>query len=177
MTEPIDLPPIELDPEAILGALDRHHVDYVLVGGYAVILQGVDTRVTYDLDVVPEAGDENLRRLGAALIDLHARVITFWDPDTDELHVDRSDFAPQLFRDNPFLHLLTDSGRLDVLMAPGGYERGYTDLSSHAEEETIRGIPIRLASLEDLITMKEAVRRPRDERDLKQLYLIRDSAG
>lgn len=144
-----------------------------MIGGYAVILHGVDTRVTYDIDVVPDAEEDNLRRLGAALTELRARVITEWDPDTDELHVNRSDFQPRVFRDNPFLHLLTDVGRMDIHMAPAGCTRGYPDLRPNADEETVLGVRIRPASLDDLITMKEAVRRPRDEGDLQQLYQIR----
>ncbi|MHB2024173.1 MAG: hypothetical protein ACYCO3_12720 [Mycobacteriales bacterium] len=156
MSEPPDLPAIELDPEAILRAFSRHRVQYVLIGGYAVILQGVDTRVTYDyLDVVPYAGQANLRRLGSALSEIGARVITFWDPDTGELHVENSDFSAQVFLDNQFLHLLTNAGRVDVLMAPGGFADGYTGLVGQAEKEMILGLRIRLASVADLITMKD----------------------
>jgi len=172
LSEPPDLPAIELDPETILQTLHRHRVQFVLIGGYAVILQGVDTRVTYDLDVVPQAGQPNLRRLGSALKALDAHVITFWDPDTDELHVESSDLSPQVFLDNPFLHLLTNAGRLDVLMSPGGFAEGYTRLVEHAEHETVLGLRIQLASVADLIMMKEAVGRPRDLNDLEELHRI-----
>ena len=132
----------------------------------------VDARVTYDLDVVPQAGHLNLRRLGSALRKIGARVITFWDPDTEELHVESSDLSPQVFLDNPSLHLLTDAGRVDVLIAQGGFTDGYTGLVEHAEQETILGLRIQLASVADLITMKEAVGRPRDLADLDELHRI-----
>lgn len=174
MSDQPDLPQLRLDPIAILRALEAHRVSYVLIGGYALILQGLDSRVTYDLDVVPADDNENLTRLGAALAELDARVITHWDPDRDELHVDVSDFAPHVFLDNPFLHLVTRVGRIDVLMNPAGLDAGYADLSSDADEEIIRGVAVQLASVAELIVMKEAAGRPRDLTDLHELYRIRD---
>lgn len=63
----------DFDPGAILEALDRHGVDYVLVGGYAANLHGA-VRPTRDIDVAPATTADNLTRLIAALRDLHAGV-------------------------------------------------------------------------------------------------------
>jgi hypothetical protein len=51
--------PPQLDAPAILEALERHFVDYIMVGGYAAELHG-STRRTADIDVVPDTGQENL---------------------------------------------------------------------------------------------------------------------
>lgn len=43
-------------------ALHKHHVDYILVGGYAVILHGYE-RVTADLDIWVRCNEENYKKL------------------------------------------------------------------------------------------------------------------
>lgn len=47
------------DPDRILEILDRHGVDYVLVGGVAARVHGAE-RVTADIDCVPATDEENL---------------------------------------------------------------------------------------------------------------------
>ena len=46
--------PQRFDPERILAALERHWVDYVMVGGFASQLHGA-RRQTYDIAFVPDA--------------------------------------------------------------------------------------------------------------------------
>lgn len=58
---------------AILAALDRHQVEYVIVGGYAAQLRGA-TKPTTDIDVTPATTPENLDRLAAALRALGAGI-------------------------------------------------------------------------------------------------------
>ena len=50
------------DPYAILAALERHRVSYVLIGGFARVLQGTE-ELTHGLDFAPSLRAENLRRL------------------------------------------------------------------------------------------------------------------
>lgn len=64
-----DHPPLDID--RVVEVFDRHHVQYLLVGGVAARLHGSE-RLTEDVDVLPEDGDENLRRLAAALTELGA---------------------------------------------------------------------------------------------------------
>jgi hypothetical protein len=63
----------EFDPRRILEVLNGHHVDYVLVGGYAAQLYGA-RRPTYDIDIAPSTTLENLNRLSAALRELGAGI-------------------------------------------------------------------------------------------------------
>ena len=63
----------EFDPAAILEVLARHHVDYVLIGGYAALLQG-SGMATIDIDIVPARPKPNLANLAAALTDLGAKI-------------------------------------------------------------------------------------------------------
>jgi hypothetical protein len=52
-------------------ALQRHQVEFVVVGGWAVIAHG-SQRLTRDLDIVANPAVANGRRLIAALVDLEA---------------------------------------------------------------------------------------------------------
>lgn len=57
---------VTYDPFAALAVLNRHGVDYVVVGGVAARLWGSPT-MTNDLDVCYARDAGNLRRLAAAL--------------------------------------------------------------------------------------------------------------
>jgi hypothetical protein len=70
MPEP-DVP--ELDVGAVLGALERRGVKFVLIGGMAGVVHG-SPFPTEDIDITPERSQENLARLSSALTDLDARV-------------------------------------------------------------------------------------------------------
>jgi uncharacterized nucleotidyltransferase DUF6036 len=55
-----------------LEVLGRHQVEFVVVGGWAVIAHG-SQRLTRDLDIVANPSVANSRRLIAALVDLDGR--------------------------------------------------------------------------------------------------------
>jgi hypothetical protein len=55
-----------LDEERMVEVLDRHEVDYVLVGGLGARLHGA-TRLTRDFDLCPSWDSDNLGRLADAL--------------------------------------------------------------------------------------------------------------
>ena len=63
---------------AVLAALEREQVEYVLVGGVAVGLHGFE-RATNDIDLFVRPTEENVRRLRAAL---HS---VFEDASIDEI--------------------------------------------------------------------------------------------
>jgi len=52
------------DFEGLLGALNRHRVEYIVVGGAAAIALG-SLRFTQDLDIVHNRSPKNLERLAA----------------------------------------------------------------------------------------------------------------
>jgi hypothetical protein len=56
---------VRFDPYAILSALERERVTYILIGDFARVLQGTE-ELTYGLDLVPSLRAENLRRLTLA---------------------------------------------------------------------------------------------------------------
>jgi hypothetical protein len=114
------------DPEAILRALNRHAVGYVVVGGFAVAAHGV-VRATADLDLVVERTWENAERLARALAEVEATDATGGGtPVTREVLVRRAD---RRFR-TAFgeVHLLDDvadapdyrATQMEVASASGG---------------------------------------------------------
>lgn len=72
------VPPERLDVEQIIEVLNRHNVDYVLVGGMAAVLHGSSVH-TADVDALIREEYENLKHLGGALRELGAQRST--DPD------------------------------------------------------------------------------------------------
>ena len=71
----------ELNAAAIVAALNRHKVRYVVIGAFAAIAQQAPIPATRDIDLTPETGEENLAKLSLALNELGARVRTEGVPD------------------------------------------------------------------------------------------------
>jgi hypothetical protein len=63
----------DFNPSAIMEVLARHDVSYVLIGGYAALLQGSGVS-TIDIDIVPARARSNLANLAAALRELDAKI-------------------------------------------------------------------------------------------------------
>jgi hypothetical protein len=149
------------DPYAILTALERNRITYILIGGFARIIQGTE-ELTRGLDLVPSLRAENLRRLRLALDDLNAR-----RPDNGPLLLER-EVARQ-----PVLELRSDGGELKVVPEPVGTRGGYDDLRRAATREPIgRGLRPRVASIGDLARMLAALGREQDLAPLQQLRTL-----
>ena len=59
----------------------------------------------------------------------------------------------------------SSAGRIDVIFEPAGCN-GYADLRTGAERFEVHGAPLLVASLRDLVRMKEAADRPQDRQDV-----------
>lgn len=146
---------------AILEVLTRHEVDFIVVGGVSATLGGVALQ-TFDLDVVHALNDENAGRLALALEELDAWFRTH--PKT-RLKPVRSQLALP-----GHALLMTRCGPLDLLgRIVGG--RGYEELlpDSHALDLGLQR-PVRVLSLEALLTLKLELGR---EKDLAAVALLR----
>jgi hypothetical protein len=156
---------------SVLAEFEKRKIRYVLVGGFAVLLHGID-RLTADIDLVVDLAPEPASRAIEALLDLgfkaHAPVdarqfavpavrekwrkesgmlvLSFWDPENRRPTVD-------LFADYPmdFERLLNDS-----LVLP------------------LATTNVRVASLPHLIAIKRAAGRPKDIEDADRLTELRD---
>lgn len=154
----------EFDPLQILRTLVAHEVRFVLIGGVAARLRGAPL-LTEDLDIAPEAADDNLQRLVVALEDLEARLRTVSDPDGVPFPLDATMLAG-----GESWTLVTRAGDLDLHFAPSG-TGGYPDLIRGAAALAVdeEGLTVVVASLEDVIRSKEAAGRDKDRAALPLL--------
>lgn len=157
-------------PQEIFAALHRHGVDYVAIGGIAANAHG-SRRLTLDVDIVPAPDEANYERLAAALDELGAPRPAV---DAGFRSLDPRD-SFDLARAN-ILKLPTGAGDLDVHNGAIGAPP-YGDLRRRSIEVEVRGTPVRVASLDDVIAMKRAVGRPRDLRDLAELTSLEEPPG
>lgn len=153
---------MRLDPARVFATLDRHGVDYVTIGAFAVIAHGY-VRATADIDVVARQDRENLERLAAAFAELNA---VLRGVDADLLDIDPTD--PDVLANGASFTLDTDAGPVDYLNdVPGAGD--YDDLRARAVEANAAGVVVRVVGLDDLIRMKRASGRPQDLRDIANL--------
>jgi hypothetical protein len=168
-----------LDTERILGALARHGVDYVLVGGLAALAHG-STIATADADVLPSTAPENLERLLDALEELEAMILVgerrlameagqVWE--ATELNTKGADAIVGA----EAWHFTTSAGPLDVVVSVTGVG-AFDVVAARSEQRGVFDVRIQVAAIEDLIASKEATGRPKDEAILRELREIREGA-
>ena|SRR5215208_1942317 len=153
--------PVRWDPARALEVLHAHGVEHIVVGAFSAVAQGYPL-ATQDLDVTPRRAPDNFDRLAAALAELNARLRL---PREEELPFPLD--AKMLWQNDAWT-LQTDAGPLDLDVVPAG-TRGYEDLRADAVADVIDGVPVLLASLRDVIRMKEASNRPKDNAQLPAL--------
>ena len=103
----------ELSVEDIVAVLNRHGVDYVVIGAFAAIAQGVPLEATHDVDVTPSRGAENLGRLSAALDELDARIRV--DDNEEGLAFDHDAASLTAMA---MLNLTCAAGDFDIVFSP-----------------------------------------------------------
>ncbi|MHB8465075.1 MAG: hypothetical protein ACYDH6_07295 [Acidimicrobiales bacterium] len=155
----------DLDAAAIVLALNRHGVRYVVIGAFAAIAQQAPIAPTRDIDFTPDTAIENLARLSDALKDLDARIRT--DAGGDGLPFDHD--GASLGRAAVW-NLICGYGEFDLSFRPSGFDGGYAQLAVHAHRVIVQGVEVTIADLDDVIRSKEAAGRPKDLRVLPTLY-------
>jgi len=157
------------DAAALVQTLQRHEVDFVIIGGVAGQLWGSPT-ITQDLDICYAREKTNLEHLAAALRELNAKLRGVKEDVPFQLD------ARTLFNGDSFT-FTTDFGALDCLATPSGTS-GYNDLKQAAETMPVGGgLKVRVCSIDDLIRMKRAAGRTKDLRALEELGALRDERG
>jgi predicted nucleotidyltransferase len=155
--------PPQLHAAALLRRLAAADVDFVVIGGVAVIAHG-HVRVTKDLDISYATDPANLERLAGVLQSIDARLSGL------------SEEVPfvadaRMLRGTSVLTLDTTEGRLDLLASPDGAPP-YRQLAERAETVDFGDVRVRVTSLDDLIAMKRAAGRLQDQADLQVLETI-----
>ena len=137
---------VDTDMLRILAELVSAEVDFVIIGSFAAVLEGVSL-IASDVDIVYRRTHENAERLLTALaldrLDAH-----FMGDITDLMG--RGDF-----------HLITKHGKLDLLGEISG-ERSYEDLLPHSIEVCEAGLRLWVLDLPMQIKIKEEFGRPND---------------
>ncbi len=160
----------------ITKVLDRHRVEYLIVGGVGARLHGAE-RPTTDFDSLPSNDWANLDRLAAAMRELGAfmRVEGLSDEDCKALP---TPLDGRWLANMDISTWRTDAGDLDVLTAiptRDGSRATYTELLSRAASVDFGGVRVLVAALEDIIASKEWADRPKDREALAELRdLARD---
>jgi hypothetical protein len=139
----------------ILAALDRHRVDYVLIGAMAMAAQGL-VRATRDIDVIVSADAKNVDRLKTSLREL------FDDPEIDSIRAD------ELAGDYPAIQYVPPAGDfwIDIVARLGEAFR-FADIES--EDLVVDGVRVRVATPRMLYRMKKDTVRPQDRLDASLL--------
>ena len=153
------------DPTSILELLERHGVQYVLIGGLAATLHGSPLR-TGDADICPASDHENLERLAAALNEMGAKIRSIDVPGGLPFECDA-----RFLEKMELLNLVTRFGDLDISFHPSGTE-GYKDLKVHVVQYDLDGLIVPTASLADIIRSKESAGREKDEAALPTLRAL-----
>ena len=136
-----------------LRALREGGVEFAVVGGVAAVLNGAPVN-TFDLDIVPARGEENVAKLVRVLDGIDA---------IDRVQPDRKVKPNASHLSSPGHHnLITSCGPLDVL-GTIGRELGYEELLPHTlEMEVGGGVRVRVLDLETIVSLKEQLAGAKD---------------
>lgn len=135
------MPELPAEFRRILALLTEAKIDFVVVGGLAMVL------------------------LGTAVRHLNPRLLGFNPTAGFELT------AARLARVR-FLNLTTDLGQVDLLPLPSGLD-SYEGLKARSVELDMDGFTVRVASIDDLIAMKRAAGRVKDQAHLLELQALK----
>jgi len=144
----------------IFDAFERAGVEYVLVGGVAVIFHGLP-RPTEDVDIFIKMYPANVEKLRQALRSVY-----------DDPHIDEITFED--LQTYPVIRYGTPEGFYIDIMARLGDVAEYDDLD--IEMLDVSGTIIRVATPETLYKLKKDTVRPKDRQDamfLRELIKIK----
>jgi predicted nucleotidyltransferase len=135
-------------------ALNKAGVQYVLVGGYAVIFHGYQ-RTTGDLDVWINPTQENYARLKKAFAEFGMSLFDM----TEDKFMDTQNYDVFTFGKPPVC--------IEILTAVKGLL--FNDTYRNSSLTTFNGVDVRMIDIRDLIAAKKAANRFKDKDDLEHL--------
>jgi len=144
-----------MDIENLLKLLNAHAVDYVVIGAQALPVHGY-TRSTTDLDLLIRPDRANASRVIEAL---------------REFGYDLADLTVE---DLLTYKVLLRQYALETDIHPSVTGIDFDQVWRNRVPELFGDTPAAFPSLDDLITMKQAANRPKDQEDLKFLLALRD---
>jgi hypothetical protein len=151
------------DVFSLLDKLEKHKAEYVLVGGYALALNGL-VRQTGDIDILVNNTPTNNRRWIAALCELPdgaAKVLISEADDPFQPEYDETTGTTE-----PGVIRIADEFLVDVMPKACGLT--FDDLKPHIQRVSHAGISINVLDLEGLRRTKQTT-RARDIEDLRHI--------
>ncbi|MEK6527980.1 MAG: DUF6036 family nucleotidyltransferase [Nitrospirota bacterium] len=156
--------------EEIFRQLNKRHIDYVVVGGVALVLHGV-VRLTADLDLMLHLGEKNLTKF----VDFMNK--TGYKPKLpvkSENLIDsgkrKSWFEEKNMKVFSFYHPKQAINLIDVFIhEPVSYE----EVKRHSIKIKIGSLLIPVVSIDNLIKLKKISGRPQDLEDIKALNRLK----
>lgn len=143
------LPP---DFKEFLRLLNAHHVEYLLIGGYAVGYHGYP-RATVDMDVWVALNPANAEKIVAVL---------------EEFGFQSPELTTELFlREKRIIRMGVPPLRIEVTTGIDGVE--FDECYAERISDSIDGVPVNLINLRHLKINKKASGRAKDISDLEHL--------
>lgn len=156
----------------LFSALERHKVEYVLIGGLAVSLHGIE-RATMDIDVTVAMTPENLSALVAMARELGMTPVLPVDLNTLS---DIDQLAQWHQQRNLEAFALRAPGHagitLDILLYPSV---DFSGMRERAVTYNAGSVPVIVACIDDLIALKQAIGRPIDLTDIEHLKRLKET--
>jgi hypothetical protein len=137
-----------------ISALNHNEVDYILVGGYSVILHGY-LRTTGDLDIWIKKEKKNYAKLVEAFKEFKMPVF---------------DMTEENFLKNPELNVFTfgrPPSSIDIMTDVKGLDFDKTFKASEIVD--VESLQVRVIHIDDLINAKKASGRHKDLDDIEHL--------
>ena len=136
---------------------EKANVSYILIGGFAVVLYGMQ-RLTRDIDILVEMVPDNIEKLRKALVSVYQ------DQSIEEITFE------ELEKYSVIRYVAPDGLCVDIISRLGE-AFSYKDLDFKKVE--IEGTKVRIATPETLLRLKKDTVRPEDKMDaafLEELF-------
>ncbi len=144
------------DFKDLLELLNKHEVNYLIVGAHAMSFWGY-SRATGDLDVLVGTDPENAEQLIQSLKEFGAPM----------KNIDSADFS----KPEQVIQLGLPPLRIDLLTSISGVTNSAA--FSSAIKGKLLGIPVQFLELKLLIKNKKSLNRPKDQLDVLELKQIK----
>ncbi len=159
-----------LDYLEIFKKLNGEGVKYIVAGGLAVNLYGIP-RMTYDIDLLVDLKEENLRKFLNLLKDWGFKPRPPAEvEDLLEEKKRRGWVEGKKMKAFILIHSEWPISEIDILF---NTPIDYKEAAKHINYLKVKDVKVPLISLEDLIKMKKSSKRAQDESDVKLLEKIR----
>lgn len=152
--------------EEIFRELNKKRIDYVVVGGVAVVMHGV-VRLTADLDLMVHLEEKNLTKFVEVMNELGykpkvpVKAESFIDPENRRMWIEEKNM-----RVFSFYHPKKGIMLIDIFV---NEPLPYNKIRKNAVELKMGNLVIPTVSVKDLIQLKEISGRPQDLADIEAL--------